>query len=99
VAVSIDQKPNPPHADWIRDMDSGEWLIEVPPDARDAVRRLQSDSFAAGRRVGAQDAELAIMRRYEPALEANDTERLEQLKSAARILRECFPDLQKPTSE
>lgn len=93
--VSIDQKPYPPHSDWLRDMDSGEWLTEVPSDARDAVRRLQSDSVAIGRRVGIQDAELAILRLYESAVKTNDTERLEQLKSAVSILRECFPDLQK----
>jgi hypothetical protein len=44
----------------------------------------------AGRRIGYQDVELAIMRQYEPALKAGDEKRLEDLKTAARIVRELF---------
>lgn len=49
----------------------------------------------SGRRIGIQDVELMIMRQYEPALKANDEARINDLKTALRIVRELFPELER----
>jgi hypothetical protein len=58
-----------------------------------AMTEAELRAAEAGRRLGIQDVELMIMRQYEPALKANDTARLSDLKIALRIVREQFPEL------
>ena len=57
------------------------------------MTREETEAAAAGRRIGIQDVELAIMRQYEPALKAEDAARLAELKTALKIVRELFPKL------
>lgn len=53
----------------------------------------EGELIESGRRIGVKDVEIMILRQYEIAVREQNRDRLDDLKTAVRIVRELFPDL------
>lgn len=98
--IVIDRRDDSPEIMRLKDTETNQWVAEIPSDVAlyvlQSVRSAYDLGLNNGFDRGAEEVERAILRQQETAMKDGDATRLTDLKTATRILRECFPQLTKP---